>query len=73
MRERDEELRVLRPRAQALEMELDGAREEARSLVSLNGRLKERLSTLRRSYGGQAQPARQAAAQAPMLPEEQEE
>ena len=67
LRERDDEMRQLRPRAQALEMELDGAREEAKSLSSLNTRLKERLSTIRRSLGqvGAADPPLQA----PLQPE----
>jgi predicted nucleic acid-binding Zn-ribbon protein len=51
LREAEDELRTLRPRSQALEFELEGAKEEVKSLSSLNLRLKERLSTLRKSIG----------------------
>ena len=49
LHEADAELKSLRPRAQALEFELEGAKEEARSLSTLNSRLKDRLSTLRKT------------------------
>ncbi len=51
LRQQEEELSTLRPKSQALEFELENAKQEAKSLVGLNGRLKDQFASLRHSIG----------------------